>query len=489
MTPHPIAFGGGASETILGPWVLVCMIITIVLIFALPRKYVIAPLLFTMLLCPAGQALFLGGVHLFVTRILILAGWLRVVTSKGFGSKVRAERYSLDLMFLLWALFRAMCFVLQYREQGAFINQAGFLLDALGGFFLIRALVHDDDDVRRVIKTLAVIVGILAVTMVYEEFTRVNLYGVIGRAPVIPELRNGHVRAQGPFEHALLAGTFAATLLPLFFWLLRAGKSRLLGAGGMLAVTVTVSTTQCSTPILAYGAALFALCFWPFRKQMRLVRWGIVAGLVSLQMVMKAPVWWAIQHLDVIGGSSGWHRAELVDLFLRHFSDWWLIGTKDNALWGHMTWDICNQFVAEGEVGGVVTFGLFIAMIVVCFKWLGVARKAVEGDRNREWYYWALASSMFSNVIAYFGISYFDQTRLSWYALLAMISVATAWLRSARTVHEPAAEQELAPSTSEPAAQSPWLRPLSRPRAAAPRPAAGADYSGVLSVLKRRLPS
>jgi hypothetical protein len=489
MTPHPIAFGGGAAETILGPVVLVWMIVTIVLMFALPKKYVIAPLLFTILLCPVGQALFLGGIHLFVTRILILAGWVRVVSSKVFGAKVRTEHYSLDVMFLLWALFRAMCFVLQYQEQGAYINQAGFLIDALGGYFLFRALIHDDEDVGRVVKTLAVIVGILALTMVYEEVTKVNLYGIIGRSPVIPELRNGQVRAQGPFEHALLAGTFAATLVPLFFWLFRTGKSRLLGAGGMLAATVAVFATQCSTPILAYGAAVFGLCFWPFRKQMRLVRWGIVAGIVGLQMVMKAPVWWAIQHLDVVGGSSGWHRAELVDLFIRHFSDWWLIGTKDNALWGHMTWDLCNQFVAEGEVGGIVTFGLFVAMIVVCFRWLGIARKAVEGDRNQEWYYWAFAAAMFSNVVAYFGISYFDQTRFSWYALLVMISVATASVRSARTVREPAPEQELAPRTSELLPHLAWLRPLSRPRAAAPNPARDADYSGVLGVLKRKLPS
>jgi hypothetical protein len=483
MTPHPVAFGGGATETILGPFVLVCMIILSVLIFALPRKYVIAPLLFGMILCPAGQALFLGGIHLFVTRILILVGWVRVGVSKISGSSAAVERYSLDKMFLLWALFRSACFIAQYLKEGAIVNQAGFLLDALGGFFLIRALIRDQEDVQRVIKVFAAITAVLALTMAYEEATRVNIYGIIGRSPVIPELRNDLVRAQGPFEHALLAGTFAATLLPLLFWLWKSGRSRMLGMAGMSSAVLIVFTTQCSTPILALAAAVFALCFWPFRKQMRMVRWGIVAALIGLQMVMKAPFWWVIQYLDVVGGSSGWHRGELVDLFIRHFFDWWLIGTSNNALWGHMTWDICNQYVAEGEVGGLVTFGLFVGMIVVCFKWLGKARKAAEGDRKQEWYFWALSAALFSHVVAYFGISYFDQTRFSWYTLLVLISVATAAVRSAERAQEVPQPDQLEPC----AAQEQPARPIVEPPVPVePALAPQDEYSGVLDVLKSK---
>jgi hypothetical protein len=33
---------------------------------------------------------------------------------------------------------------------------------------------------------------------------------------------------------------------------------------------------------------------------------------------------------------------------------------------------------------------------------------------------------MFSHLVGFFGISYFDQTRVSWFALLAMIMAATA---------------------------------------------------------------
>jgi hypothetical protein len=36
---------------------------------------------------------------------------------------------------------------------------------------------------------------------------------------VVLEVRNSTPRAQGPFAHALLAGTFGATLPPLLYWL------------------------------------------------------------------------------------------------------------------------------------------------------------------------------------------------------------------------------------------------------------------------------
>jgi hypothetical protein len=65
-------------------------------------------------------------------------------------------------------------------------------------------------------------------------------------------------------------------------------------------------------------------------------------------------------------------------------------------------------------------------MIYICFSRIGTARKSVEGDRNKEWYFWILGATLFSHVVGFFGISYFDQTRDSWFALLAIIVTATA---------------------------------------------------------------
>lgn len=428
MPVENFRFGGGAEETVLHPLVLVAMLIAILLIFLLPRKYAIAPLLAIVLLTPLGQEVNAWGLHFSVMRIVILAAWVKMLASK-FSSEdgIFGKRLDwLDLTFLLWAVCRATAVMLLFMAPGAAINQFGFLLDVLGGFFLLRYLIRDDEDIRRAVATLVVVSVIVAGGMIIEKLRMVNVFGLLGGVRVEPDVRAGSIRAQGPFEHELLAGTFGGTVLPLFFLLWKTGKAKIFAVIGIIAATIIVLTSQSSTPALAYAAAAVGICCFPLRRKMRLVRWGMIAALGVLALVMKAPVWFVIAHIDVVGGSSGYHRAMLVNDFIMHFREWWLIGTKDNPSWGFDMWDLCNQYVAEGETGGLVTFLLFLGMITICFSRIGKALKAVSGDRMKEWYYWIFGATLFSHVVAFFGISYFDQTRFAWFALLAMISAATA---------------------------------------------------------------
>lgn len=429
-------FGGGVTETLLGTGVLVLMLLAILLIFLVPRKYVLVPLLSGLFLLPFGQTLVVGGVHVFVTRILLLAGIIRAIVSRPRnGGWLGAGFNKIDGIFILWTVFRGLAFVITYGEMGAVINQMGFFWDALGGYFLIRTFVSDDEEVQRLFKTLAGIAIVLSAAMLYEKFFDFNLYSILTGTHLAPEIRNGSIRAQGPFHHAILAGTFGATLLPLFFWLWKSGKSKLLGIGGMLASTAITFSAASSTPVSAYLAAILAIALWPMRRNMRMIRWGMVVGIICLNFVMHAPVWYFLEHIDLAGGSAGQHRAELIDNFVHHFGDWWLVGTKDNAKWGFEMWDISNQYVAEGESGGLASFVCFVAILTMCFKRIGVSRKLAEGT-GREWYFWLLGTAFFSHCVAFLGISYFDQTRYAWYALAGSILVATAEAAATEPVPE-----------------------------------------------------
>lgn len=441
MPPENLRFGGGASETVLHPIVLVAMLIAVALIFLLPRKYVLWPVLSATFLIPLGQEILIGGLHFFVIRIIVLAVGVRMLASLFtspdgvFGKRLAG----LDLVFLLWALFRAIAGVLVFSfNSGALIYQCGFLLDAVGGYFVIRYLIRDDDDVFRTVRIFAVLSIIISGFMLFEKVHQLDVFGLLGGVRAVPDVRGGTVRAEGPFQHEILAGTFGATVFCLFFLLWKSGKSKLLGVVAMIASTVIVFSATSSTAIMAYGAAITGICAWPLRRSMRLVRWGIVAGIVALSLVMKAPVWFLIQHIDIVGGSSGYHRAMLVNDFIMHFPDWWLVGTSENARWGFNMWDLCNQYVAEGQLGGLATFICFVAMICMAFSKIGTARKAVEGDRDKEWFFWLLGATLFSHTVAFFGISYFDQTRVSWFALLAMILTATAPYLAVKQVPEEA---------------------------------------------------
>jgi len=441
-----LRLGEGTGETLLHPLVLIAMLLGVILILLLPRKYVIVPVLSTIFLIPLGQQLLIGGFHFFVYRVIILAASLRILVAM-FSTPEGAFQGRLDKLdkiFFAWAICRALAVILLFFQVGAIINQAGFLLDAMGGYFVFRYLLRDEEDILRAIRAFAVIAMVIAVCMLYEKFTLVNVFGVLGGTRPSPEIRGGAVRAQGPFQHQLLAGVFGATLIPLFFLLWKTGKSSVLAIAGAVAATVMAVTSASSTPLLAYAAAVGAICLWPFRMQMRPIRWGIVIVLAGLQLVMHAPVWFLIKRADVIGGSSGYHRAMLVNNFVMHFRDWWLMGTKENAGWGFDMWDLSNQYVIEGQTGGLLAFILFIALICIGFSRIGSARKAVEGDRQKEWYFWLLGCALFAHVVAYFGISYFDQTRFAWYAILATISAATAPVLSKAPVPFPARRETLA---------------------------------------------
>ncbi|MHB8616327.1 MAG: hypothetical protein ACYC93_09665 [Candidatus Acidiferrales bacterium] len=435
-----MTFGGGAAGTVLHPLVAAAMIIVIILTLVLPRKYVVVPLLFCIFLTPYGQEIMVAGVHVFVFRILILFGWIRLLSSK-FNSKTQifaGGLNTLDKVFFLWAIVRALAPMLLFKQTGAVVNQAGFLWDAIGGYFLFRFLIQDDEDVERIIKMLAVFAAIVGVEMVREHFTGHDTFALLGGILPTLEMRDGVPRAMGPFAHALLAGTVGATLLPLFVWLWKGGKSKILAVVGMIGCTLMASLTMCSSPVLAFAAGVGAIFLWPLRNLTRGLRWGIVLGCIVLQLFMNAPFWFALGHIDLVGGSNGWYRAALIDTFVRHFSDWWLIGTNANMNWysGAM-WDQCNQFVSEGETGGLLTLILFIGMICICFRWLGRARKSVEGEGNKDWFFWLLGCTFFAHVVAFFGIDYFDQTKFLWYSLLAIIAAAAAPMPAAAAAPVP----------------------------------------------------
>lgn len=436
--PENMRFGGGSSASTIHPVILVAMLIAMLLIFLLPRKYVIVPFLLTALLTPFGENIYVAGVHIFVPRILVMVGWLRVLIRDRSSEKEMAPGgfSPIDKIFVWWAVCRAVATCLEFLQVQAVINQCGFLIDAIGGFLLIRFLIRDEEDIERVVKVFAFIVVLLASTMLNEKFRGLNVFGYIG-GRLAPFIRDGAIRSQGPFVGPIPAGTFAGTLFCLLVWLWKSKRSVLIGGLGMVGAVVMIVTSASSTPLLAFAGALLAMAFWPFRKSMRAIRWAIVIVLVTLHLVMKAPVWMLINHIDLTSGNSGYHRAMLIDGLVRHFSDWWLIGVTSTVNWGWDMWDQANQFVAEGESGGLATLVCFIMIISRCFGRLGTARKLIEGDPKKELLVWLLGSALFSHVVSFFGISFSDQSGIAWYTLLVSISLTTSLILKPGTIPVP----------------------------------------------------
>ncbi len=400
------------------------MVLAILLILCLPRKYRVVPVLWAIFFIPMTQQIYALGVHWLVSRIIVLVGLTRVIAGKK-GSLFAGGYNSIDQAFIASVVCEAIAVALRFPDGQALVNQLGFMIDYLGAYVLLRALLQDEATVYRALKCLAALTVVMACTMVREQESLQNAFGLIGGA-MVPLIRQGKIRSQGAFSHSLTAGTFAATLVPMFLVLWVRAKARVSAAMGLVGCSIMTVCSNSSTPLLAFVAGLFGICFWPLRNRMRTVRRILVISLVSLHLIMKAPVWFLLAHIDLTGGSSGYHRAELIDQCIRHFSDWWLIGTRDAGTWTWDMWDVQDQYVQVAEAGGLAALVLFIVMLKRLYGSLGDARKLVQDSVPQQWAFWLLGSALFAHLTAFFGINYFDQARVNWFMRLAAISAFTA---------------------------------------------------------------
>lgn len=426
MAPEHLRFGGGTAETAIHPFVAVYMLIAILLILTVPRGKAITPFLLAFFTIPIGQVVVLGGIHFTVLRILILAGLARMALLGGSscGGRFAGGFNGIDKVVVLWSVAAVVIFCLEFMEGPAFIKSVGDLLDTLGGYLVVRFLIPDGETIRRTVKTLAAICAILGVCMINEQISHINVFGLVGGISTAVTVRAGHIRAGGTLG-CLYAGAFAGVLIPLFVWLWSERNCRMAACAGIAGATAMVFASYSSTSWLAMLGSFVGLAFWPLRKRMRVIRWGIVLGLITLHLVMKAPVWALIARIDLTGSSSSEQRFGLVDMTIRHFKDWWLLGTTEYVTWGWDSWDLCNQFVAVALTGGLLALVFYVAIFSRSFRAIGAARKLVNGNRKWEWLLWCLGSSLFATVVAHFGINYMAQLIMGFFPLVAFTSVVT----------------------------------------------------------------
>jgi len=412
---------GDTGQTFLPFTALAFTLLMGLLLFGLPRRQAFVPLLMAGVLAPMHLRVVVAGFDFYILRIMILVGWVRVLLrSEHTGFKANA----LDKAVALWVGAMVFSYILQYHTLGALVNRMGFAYTALGSYFLIRVLAEPDAAIERILKAFVPAVVLLAVCMAIEHATGSNVVSrILAGLKQVPSARAGEFRSQASFAHSICAGTFGATTLPLvvaLWWSDRASRELVI-LGVVAAVTVTL-TSSSSGPVISCMAGIGGLCLWYARRYLRSILYGAVLLTFGLQLVMRAPVYVLVFRLSKLTGGSGWHRYSLIDNFIRRFSEWWLCGARATGHWGHNMWDTANMYVKMGVRGGLLTFALFIYVIYVGFKHLGTSMQAAEDKPRVQRVYWAIGSSLFAHVVAFFGTSYWDQMILAWYALLAIIA-------------------------------------------------------------------
>lgn len=415
-------------------------------LFGLPRRWAALPLLAGACYMTLGQAIEFGPFNFYVVRLLLLVGFIRVL--------VRRERPAgglagMDWLMILWGGWALAASAFHAEFSSALVNRLGMTYNTLGVYFLIRCFCQDHEDVVRLIKMTAILLVPVALEMALEHLTQHNLFAALGGVPAEPEIRNGRLRAQGPFAHSILAGTVGAVCAPLMVGLWR--RHSWVAKMGLAACLLMVFASASSGPLMSVIFGAVALLFWRWRRYTRQLGIAAVIGYILLDLVMKAPAYYLIARVDLVGGSTGYHRARLIQAAAENLNEWWFAGTDYTRHWMPygVPWsedhaDITNHYLAQGVRGGLPLMLLFILILWAGFRYVGQALRLNQEALGQDQFLpWTLGASLLAHAATCTSVAYFDQSFLFLYSALAMAG-------SLRQAAQPSVES-LVPLDSAPA--------------------------------------
>lgn len=411
----------------MNPLALAFFLLTAVALWVVPRKYAPAPLLVGCCYMTIGQGIDLGPISLPIFRMLMAVGLLRVFLR---GERIAGGFNKIDNLMLVlaaWLLFAS--FFHSGRDGSGPVFILGLLFNLMLTYFLIRIWTQDLEGLAELVKIIAILLIPLALVMILEQLTSKNLFAVFGGVPENVLIREGRLRAQGPFRHPILAGTVGAVCVPLIVGIFKHNKW--IATLGIASGVVIVVASASSGPIMSLLAGIFALVMWKFRHLTRMMLGAVATAYVVLMCVMERPPYFLISKIDISGGSTGWHRAFLIQQTFSYLPEWWLFGTDRTRHWmpdqgigafeNHT--DITNYYIAFGVMGGLAGMLLMIYIMIVAFRWVGAAIIEFESDHEgRSFMIWAFGAGLFSHAATSISVSYFDQSMMFFWLNIAAIS-------------------------------------------------------------------
>ena len=172
------------------PLALSMLLVLGYLTWSLPRRFAACPLLIMTCLMPLGQQLEIFGLHLFLFRILLLVGVLRIFIK---GEAKRLVWTRTDKLFVWWVIVSVLFGTMTNPSVDLFRNRLGDAYNAAGCYFFVRCVIVDFEDIVTSVRTLAVLSLPMAVLMLVEKNTAHNLLFVFGGVPEITTIREGHL--------------------------------------------------------------------------------------------------------------------------------------------------------------------------------------------------------------------------------------------------------------------------------------------------------
>ncbi len=412
----------------MSPILLLFAVALVVAQLAVQRRYVLLPLLLAACHLPNAAVL----PSLTVVRLLVLVGLIQAWSA---GKLDLSFRHPLDRLLLVWACWSMLSSFghVAKPNYNPLTMSVSLAFDYLGTYLFVRSNVREPEDLIRISKCLAVMLVPLALCLVVEKITGRNVYAGLGADIQQAWVREGKVRASGPFGISILTGTAGGVCFPLMMMLRRQHfPFALVGAA---ACGLIVFSSASSGPYMSLFAGLTALALWRWRRSMAQIRMGVIGLIFALAILMEAPIWFLIARIDIAGGSTSWHRAQLMDQAMKHIGEWWVVGTDYTRHWMPygIQWsadhvDITNHYISLGVKGGILLMLLFIVILFKAFQLLGRRMKAIRltGSPAEEFLLWCVGASLFAHCVSFIGVSYFDQSYVFLFFVIGVVPAVTA---------------------------------------------------------------
>lgn len=373
------------------------------------RSVAISAAVVCIALVPSGQKFVIGGLDLQFLRILGILLVARVF----LGGQAIGIRWSwLDLAFAAYMTLPIVAVVIR-GETGSLPNRITLAFDSLAFYVAGRWALRGVADWNVLVMTLAVLAVPIGAAFAYEKATAHNLFAFLGGVPEETALRQGKLRAQGPFSHPILAGCWWASVVPLMLavWRIAAPGSLarlIVGLGLPLAVALVFATAS-STPIggVVIGVIVFYLYRW--RTYWPKIRMWVLASALLVHFATKSGLHGLLfTRVTLVSGSTGYHRFLLFDQALKRVGEWMLAGGSTYH-WGWGMDDVTSQWVAAGVIGGLACLASLIAVMIGVARMLQRAAmdpRLSEPDRMLAW---GVLASVVVHMMSFLGVTYFGQ--------------------------------------------------------------------------------
>lgn len=430
----------------MNPAALLFFLIAAIALWVTPRRWAPVALLVGCCYMTMGQSVSLGPLKLPIFRMLLIIGFTRVLVKREFAPGGRNGIDTMVIMWGAWVMFASL-FHLWIPGSGPQYT-SGVVLNVTLVYFLFRNWIRDADEIATFAKSLAVVLIPVALEMGQEKITGKNLFSVFGYVNESVLVRNGKLRAQGPFGHAILAGTVGATCFPLMLGIWsRHRKRAILGMGVCLFMIIASAS---SGPIMSLLFALGAVCLWWCRPMVAVLRWLFLLVYIAADLTMDRPAYYLISKIDITSGSTGWHRSRLMEAFFESFGEWWFAGTDFTRHWmphgvpigngNHI--DITNYYISFAVLGGLVSMLLIIFILVRAFSWIGKILKSEAGMPEEDHFMvWCLGAGLMAHAATSISVAYFDQSMMFFWLNIAVISALYSSVTHAGALEENPVEE------------------------------------------------